>query len=141
VLRDEPYFAAPTPKSTGRELFSLAWLDRHLVGRTLDPVDVQATLAELTAGTIAEAIRASSAASAFLCGGGAHNADLVHRIGRALPRVTLATTDALGIAVDHVEAVAFAWLARETLAGRPGNLPAVTGAQRPGVLGGLWLPD
>ena len=141
ALRGDPFFAAPAPKSTGRELFSLEWLDRHLEGRALRAEDVQATLAELTANTIADAARATDATRVFICGGGAHNAHLMLRIGAHLPGVQLDTTEALGLAVDHVEAAAFAWLARETLAGRPGNLPQVTGAERSGILGGLWLPD
>ena len=141
ALRREPFFALTAPKSTGRELFSLAWLERQLAKRTLRPVDVQATLLELTASTIADALRGTGAARVFLCGGGAHNGALRRRLAALLPDTTIATTAALGLDVDHVEAAAFAWLARETLAGRPGNLPQVTGAARSAVLGGLWLPD
>lgn len=141
ALRGEPYFGRPAPKSTGREHFSLAWLERQLGARELAPVDVQATLVELTAGTIADAVRTARVARAYLCGGGAHNRILVERLAAQLPSMLVRTTAELGLDVDHVEAAAFAWLARESLAGRPGNLPQVTGASRPALLGGLWLPD
>jgi anhydro-N-acetylmuramic acid kinase len=141
ALRSEPFFVRPAPKSTGRELFSLAWLDHHLCARVLAPVDVQATLIELTATTIADAVRAARVARTYLCGGGAHNRALVDRLAAGMPGVQVRTTAELGLDVDHVEAAAFAWLARESLAGRPGNLPQVTGASRAALLGGLWLPD
>ena len=141
ALRDEPYFDLPAPKSTGRELFSLGWLEHRLGGRDLAPRDVQATLLELTATTIADAVNGARAARAYLCGGGAHNRALMRRLEALLPTAAVSTTVELGLDVDHVEAVAFAWLARESLAGRPGNLPQVTGASRPALLGGLWLPD
>jgi len=140
-MRDEPFFRQAPPKSTGRELFSLDWLERKLGDRALAPTDVQATLVELTATTIADAVRRAGAARVYLCGGGAHNLELRRRIEALLPGAPVATTAELGIDVDNVEAAAFAWLAREALAGRPGNLPQVTGASRPALLGGLWLPD
>jgi anhydro-N-acetylmuramic acid kinase len=141
ALRSEPFFGRPAPKSTGRELFSLAWLERHLGARAPAPADVQATLVELTASTIADAVRAARVARVYLCGGGAHNRALSERLAARLPGIPVRTTAELGLDVDHVEAAAFAWLAREALAGRPGNLPQVTGASRPALLGGLWLPD
>lgn len=142
IMLAEPYFAAPPPKSTGRDLFNAAWLDRvlaaaHWYGRD---VDVQATLAALTARTLADAIRreCADAAELVVCGGGARNGDLMRRIAAELPAMRIATSDELGIASDHVEALAFAWLAREALAGRPGNLPAVTGASGLRVLGAIY---
>jgi anhydro-N-acetylmuramic acid kinase len=141
ALRGEPFFMQPPPKSTGRELFSLQWLDRHLAGQEARPVDVQATLVELTAVTIADAVMAAGATSVFVCGGGARNRALMARIAANLPGVELGTTTELGVDVDHVEAAAFAWLAREALAGRPGNLPRVTGASRPARLGAIWSAD
>jgi anhydro-N-acetylmuramic acid kinase len=140
ALLAEEYFTRPPPKSTGRELFHLDWLGRHLDGSE-SPVDVQATLAELTARTIALALRTLPAPvrEIYLCGGGAHNRDLVARLGRQLDGATVATTAALGLDPDWVEAVAFAWLAHQTLAGKPGNLPSVTGATREVVLGGIYL--
>jgi anhydro-N-acetylmuramic acid kinase len=101
---------------------------------------MQATLAELTALSLARAIRdhCAGATELYLCGGGAKNADLVRRIGDALPGVRVAPTDAIGVASSDVEALAFAWLARETIAGRPGNVPEVTGAAGSRVLGAIY---
>jgi anhydro-N-acetylmuramic acid kinase len=136
----EPFFVMPPPKSTGRELFSESWLDRRLatMQRPTD-VDVQATLAELTATTIAAAVRGSlpNCARLIVCGGGAHNADLIARLGRqaALP---VEASDGYGVGADWVEAAAFAWLARARVHERAGNVPSVTGARRPAVLGGVY---
>ena len=101
---------------------------------------MQATLATFTARSLADAIRAHcpGVQEVFLCGGGVRNDDLVARIRSELGGVAVATTDSAGVASEHVEALAFAWLARETLAGRPGNLPAVTGASGPRVLGAIY---
>ncbi len=136
----EPYFAAPPPKSTGRDLFNASWLDRFAGGFAGLPEDMQATLAELTVRSLCEAIRThcGGADELFLCGGGAKNHDLVRRIASALPGMRVDSTAALGVATDHVEALAFAWLARETLAGRPGNVPEVTGASGARVLGAIY---
>lgn len=135
----EPYFAAPPPKSTGRDLFNGEWLARHAPERHA-PNDVQATLAELTAASVADAIgrHCAPATDVLLCGGGAHNADLVRRLAARLPGRALADTGALGLAPTWVEAAAFAWLAREALAGRAGNVPEVTGARGPRVLGAIY---
>ena len=101
---------------------------------------MQATLIALTARTIADAIRAhcAGASDVLVCGGGAKNRVLLDALARALAPRPVATTVAHGVAVEHVEALAFAWLARETLAGRPGNLPAVTGARGLRVLGAVY---
>lgn len=139
-LLSEPYLAAEPPKSTGRELFNMDWLDRHLAGfgKAPKPEDVQATLCELTARTIAEACRAlGDLQRVLLCGGGSHNRELRHRLAARLPGCHVATTAALGLDPDHVEASGFAWLAHRALAGLPGNLPAVTGAQRSVILGAI----
>lgn len=142
ALLTEPYFVVPPPKSTGRELFDAHWLDEHL--RQLawhgPPANVQATLAALTARTLGDAVRAEceSVAQLLVCGGGARNATLMRLLAHELPAVSVATTEAEGVAADHVEALAFAWLAREALAGRPGNLPAVTGATGLRVLGAIY---
>lgn len=135
----EPYFSAPPPKSTGRERFNAAWLARHAPER-FAPADVQATLAELTAASVAAAIErhCAGAGEVLLCGGGAHNVDLVRRLGARLAGRTVADTGTAGLAPQWVEASAFAWLAREALAGRPGNVPAVTGARGPRVLGAIY---
>jgi anhydro-N-acetylmuramic acid kinase len=141
LLADE-YFARKPPKSTGREHFSIAWLEARL-GKLAQPaseVDVQATLAALTAHTVARAIKDDVPAcdEAYVCGGGAHNADLMDRLRRELAPIPVQPTDVLGIPVDWVEAVAFAWLAHRTLEGQPGNLPSVTGARHPAILGAIY---
>lgn len=139
-LLAEPYFTRPPPKSTGRDLFNADWLDSRLARRDIAPADVQATLVALTATSVADAIRTHcpGAAEVVLCGGGAKNGVLVAELAAALAPRTVTTTQAHGVAVEHVEALAFAWLAREALAGRPGNLPAVTGARGPRVLGAIY---
>ncbi len=138
-LLAEPFFAAAAPKSTGRDLFNLAWLDRHLDGSEA-PADVQATLLALTGDSIAAAARrfCSGTEEVYLCGGGAHNAALVSHLQRALPECRIRKTETLGIAADWMEAIAFAWLAQQALHLQPGNLPAVTGAKHPCVLGAIY---
>jgi len=141
-LQSDAYFAAAAPKSTGRDRFNLAWLQKSLarLDEAPEPVDVQRTLLELTAATIARAIaeQCPDAAEILVCGGGAHNAALMRELAAALAPGRLATTATLGIPVEQVEALAFAWLAREALAGRPGNLPSVTGARGPRILGAIY---
>ena len=138
-LLAEPFFAAAPPKSTGRDLFNFAWLERHLSGSEA-PADVQATLLALTGDSIAAAVQGfcSGAKEVYLCGGGAHNAALVAHLQRALPQCSIQKTEVLGIAADWMEAIAFAWLAQQALHLRPGNLPAVTGARHPCVLGAIY---
>jgi len=138
ALLTDPYFQAPAPKSTGTDYFALAWLTRHLAGLGLAAPDVQATLLELTACSAANAIQqhAPRAARVLVCGGGCHNPLLMqtlqHRLG-----CPVEDTSSYGIDPDWVEAVAFAWLARQTLQHLPGNLPAVTGAAGPRILGSI----
>ncbi len=138
-LLAQPYFALAPPKSTGRDLFNAAWLDARLEGTVLPPRDVQATLTALTARTIADAIRghAPRAAEVIVAGGGAHNATLIDLLAREVAPRRLRTSTALGIDVEHVEALAFAWLAQRALARASGNLPSVTGARGPRVLGAI----
>ncbi len=140
ALRAEPFFARIPPKSTGRDLFHGEWLDARLAGRAIAPADVQATLVALTARTVAEAVETHCAAAAeiLVCGGGARNTALMDALTAVLAPRNVATTAAQGVAVEQVEALAFAWLAREALAGRPGNLPAVTGARGSRVLGAIY---
>jgi len=140
TLLADAYFARVPPKSTGRDLFNAEWLDTKLAGRNVAPADVQATLVALTARSIADAVRAhcATAVEVLVCGGGARNAALMDALSRALAPRSVGTTAALGVAVEHVEALAFAWLAREALAGRPGNLPEVTGARGLRVLGAIY---
>ncbi len=135
----DPYFTATPPKSTGRDHFNMAWLAAYKLEQ-YRPQDVQATLAALTAHSIADAIArwCPGSTQVFVCGGGAHNTDLMARLASALKGLPLATTDALGLHPDWVEAVAFAWLARAGMNGQPGNLPAVTGAKGPRVLGAIY---
>jgi anhydro-N-acetylmuramic acid kinase len=141
ALLSEPYFAAAAPKSTGRELFNMSWLDARLSRHTkTSPADVQATLAELTATTIVTGVDSAlrDCKRLIVCGGGAHNGDLMARL-RRLSRRSVDTTAAFGIAPDWVEGAAFAWLARARLRGEAGNVPSVTGARRAAVLGGVYL--
>jgi anhydro-N-acetylmuramic acid kinase len=142
ALLDEPYFAAAPPKSTGRDLFTPEWLDARIAraGVASRPEDVQATLVALTARTIADAVERhmTDAAEVLVGGGGAHNRHMLASLRSSLAPRTVDTTAGAGIAVDHVEALAFAWLARQALAGRTGNLIAVTGARGPRVLGAIY---
>ncbi len=146
----EPYFKLPAPKSTGRDLFNRDWLSKHLAGDEA-AADVQATLCALTARSIADAVLAETASetasaagampggvASYVCGGGARNAHLLAALRAAAPSVAWDITDALGVQADWVEAVAFAWLARQTVLGQPGNLPAVTGARGTRILGALY---
>ena len=144
-LAGDGWFALPPPKSTGRDLFDLAWLDSSLNdGEARDAADVQATLAALTARAIVDSllVHAAMPDELIVCGGGAYNADLLARLAEGFAarghRVKVTTSAAVGIAPEHVEALAFAWLAMRCVAGEPGNLPAVTGAAGPRVLGAIY---
>ncbi|GGY81193.1 anhydro-N-acetylmuramic acid kinase [Cellvibrio zantedeschiae] len=136
-----PFFAQTPPKSTGREAFNLAWLDNRLAQKTLSPADIQATLLALTAESIAKDIKhlTTSACEVFICGGGAYNLKLMAELAQRLPQATVASTAALGIAPQWIEAMAFAWLAYQTMNRKHGNLSAVTGAKREVVLGGVYF--
>jgi anhydro-N-acetylmuramic acid kinase len=145
VMQNEAYFSLPPPKSTGRDLFNAAWL-RHCLnqvaamGLVLDAVDVQATLTELTAWCCEQSMAqyAPDASRLLVCGGGAYNAELMRRLAQRLPHLKISSTEARGLAADQVEAVAFAWLASAWVDRRAGNLPAVTGARGPRILGALY---
>jgi len=143
ILLNEAYFKQAIPKSTGRELFNKTWLDKKLAEyvQDLDPADVQATLVELTALTLAEDIEAyaNSSNHIFVCGGGVHNDYLLRRIQLLIDNKKVTTTDDLGLHPDWVEACAFAWLAYRTINQQSGNLTAVTGAKHPVVLGAIYL--
>ena len=136
-LLEEPYFRKTPPKSTGRDLFNLGWLRRHDLSGSA-AADVQATLSELTVRTIADGCQRSQVSEVFVCGGGALNPDLMRRLQTALGGVPVGSTSSLGMDPQAVEATAFAWLARQRLKGRPGNLPTVTGASGERVLGALY---
>lgn len=140
ALLADAYFALPPPKSTGREHFHLGWLAAHAELDELSPADVQATLLELTARSVSEAILkyAPSAADVLTCGGGTHNRRLMARLAELLAPHVVESTARHGIDPDFLEATAFAWLARQRLLGLPGNLPAVTGARGPRVLGAIY---
>ncbi len=138
MLADAFFDAAP-PKSCGRDQFHMAWLESHLAGGER-PEDVQATLLELTTVSAIQAIDrwCGEPDELFVCGGGARNQTLMARLQHHLPNRRVASTDFLGQPADWVEAVAFAWLAWRTLCGEPGNLPAVTGARGPRILGAIY---
>ena len=139
----DPYFSLAPPKSTGREHFNLAWLRAHLAALLKPPADadVQRTLLELSALSIALAVqRHAPGGELLVCGGGAFNAFFMQRLAALNPGWAVASTAAHGIAPDAMEALAFAVFAQRTLAGLPGNLPSVTGAARPCVLGGVYVP-
>jgi len=138
----EPYFALPPPKSTGIELFNEAWITKNIA--TLKnfegtPQDVQATLLLLTARVIRDGILhyAPKNSAVYLCGGGTHNSELLKVLSQELQR-EVKSTEALGVPPDWVEAMLFAWLARQTLTGKSGNYPAVTGARHARTLGGIF---
>jgi len=142
LMMADPFLARTPPKSTGRDRFNEGWIDAKLVERaaSIAPADVQATLAALTVRSIAAAVVAHcvGATGVYVSGGGANNPLLMETLARALAPRRVMTTEAAGIPVSAVEPLAFAWLAREALAGRPGNLPAVTGARGPRVLGAIY---
>lgn len=140
-MLEEPYFTRPIPKSTGKELFNTEWLDAQLTGCPKEsPADVQRTLLELTATTIARQLPERRPLGVYVCGGGARNGALMERLKALLEpqNATVSTTSSLGIDPQWVEATAFAWLARQTLEGLPGNVPGATGASGLRVLGGIY---
>lgn len=138
----DDYFSQAPPKSTGREHFNMHWVEKGLnaIGAPIAPRDVQATLLQLTVATIAGGIKLSGldVRRVIVCGGGAHNAALMERLAKALDGVDVVTSTAHNIAPDWVEAAGFAWLASQTLERRPGNVPSVTGARHPAILGGIY---
>lgn len=144
ALLDEPYFLREPPKSTGRDLFNAQWLERKLQrydpGATINPRDVQASLTRLTAVTIAQSMQRCwpHTQELVVCGGGAFNTCLMRMLVEECAPVPVISSAALGIAPDHVESLAFAWLAREHVLGRNGNLTAVTGARAPRILGARY---
>ena len=143
ALLDDPYFTEAAPKSTGRDHFHLDWAAARWPGlERLPPADVMATFLELTAVTIRDALLATAPDTERLlvCGGGVHNRQLMKRLQALLPAVAVGSTAEAGLDPDWIEAIAFAWLARQRLLGLPGNVPGVTGATRPVVLGGVYRP-
>lgn len=136
----DPWFALPSPKSTGREYFNLTWIEQQLSAFPgLAPQDVQATLTELTAVTIAGQVLLSGGCERLMvCGGGGRNPLLMSRLAAQLAGIEVISTDQLGVSGDDMEGLAFAWLAYRTLSGLPGNLPSVTGASSASVLGAIY---
>ena len=137
----EPFLATQGPKSTGRELFNLSWLNNLLANQNpISEVDVQATLSEFTAQTISESILLAQAhtQAVWVCGGGAHNKDLLNRLRRLMPNCNVDSTDSQGVPADWMEAMAFAWLAHCCLERIPSNRPAVTGASGLRILGAIY---
>ena len=145
-LLTDPYFHQPAPKSTGPEYFNLAWLDPFLAAHPDSSVNIQATLCELTTRTIVLAITqaiesrtiTATDPEIFICGGGSHNPLIMQQLRSRLAGSKVESSQALGLDPDWVEAAAFAWLAQQTLDGRAGNLPAVTGADKAVILGGIY---
>jgi anhydro-N-acetylmuramic acid kinase len=138
-LLDEPYLRLAPPKSTGRELFNLPWLQNKLGLFSRQPRDVQATLQQFTARSLAEAVRRQAPGAAlYVCGGGAHNLGLLRSIAALIAPTRVASTEALGLDPDYVEAVAFAWFAKRTLEGLTSSAGSVTGAKGARILGGVY---
>lgn len=137
----DPYFSLQPPKSTGFEYFNLDWLLKHAGGSAIPAADIQATLLALTARSIAAAIESHAPTSdqVLVCGGGIHNISLMDSLQRLVHPIQCSSTQEHGLDPDWVEAAAFAWLARQTLRQRPGNLPSVTGARAAQILGGIYL--
>lgn len=137
-LLDDPYFRLPPPKSTGRELFHRDWLAQRLPDHH-DAQQIQATLADLTARSISDALADFAPQQLLVCGGGAHNRHLLARLEHHLG-IPVVSTEREGLHPDWVEAAAFAWLAWARLEGQNGNAPVVTGASREAILGQVTLP-
>lgn len=139
IADKEPFFKQAGPKSTGTDHFNSAWLSNFNISN-YSPNDIQATLIELTAISIADSISGLTKPSieCFVCGGGARNLHLIERIQKRLPKSLIQTTKQLNIDPDYVEAIAFAWLAKQRIDNEPGNIPSSTHASRLGILGGVY---
>ncbi|OAT54512.1 anhydro-N-acetylmuramic acid kinase [Providencia heimbachae] len=140
AMLSDSYFRRSAPKSTGREYFNMQWLDQHLLRfPNVSAQDIQATLCELTAASIAEQVLLCGGCERLIvCGGGAKNDFLMQRLAALLPGIEVAPSDKFGLSGDDMEALAFAWLAARTVAGLSGNLASVTGASRETVLGAIY---
>lgn len=138
-LLSHSFFSASPPKSTGRDMFNLPWLEGHLQD-DYKAEDVQATLLQLTVESIARSIEQAcpQAEEIYVCGGGAYNKELVKKLARRLPKQQISISDDLNIPAQQVEALAFAWLAKQTMEGKPGNIPQVTGAKGLRILGAIY---
>ena len=139
-LLAHPFFAKPSPKSTGREDFNLAWLQHEIGAHSISPVDVQSTLLALTSQSISiEIKKLMKTGEVYVCGGGAYNRTLMEELSIQLPSILVADTSKLGIAPEWIEAIAFAWMAKQTLNRQHSNLCAVTGACEEVILGGVYF--
>ncbi|HIF50853.1 MAG TPA: anhydro-N-acetylmuramic acid kinase [Thiotrichaceae bacterium] len=142
LLLSDEYFSLAAPKSTGREYFNLQWLQVYLSKQNseISPEDVQATLLKLSATTICNSIKemANEYNEVLLCGGGAYNPALMKTIQNLLPQIKVSTTTDYGLTPDCIEAVTFAWLAKQRIENKPANLPSVTGANKEVLLGGVY---
>ena len=145
-MMQDSYIYQPLPKSTGKEHFNLDWLRQYTDDfQTSKPEDIQRTLIEFTALSIASGItqvlqtHKISQAHIYLCGGGINNTTLANALQNHLHKTCISSTQALGIHPQLVECAAFAWLARQTLERKPGNLPSVTGATQERILGGIYF--
>jgi anhydro-N-acetylmuramic acid kinase len=138
-LLADPWLQLPPPKSTGRDVYNLEWLNTHLHDPNIKPECVLSTLNEFTARTIADALtlHCPQLDDVFICGGGTHNSLLIQSLQTLLP-CPVQSTDVLGVDPDYVEAMAFAWLAKQCLDGKPGNVVNVTGAKGPRILGAIY---
>jgi len=143
-LKDHDYFQQPAPKSTGREMFNRIWLKQTLdkLSTPLNPAVVQSTLLQLTVDTVCQEVKklGTTKTQIVLCGGGAYNLELKRRLASTLGHCQVCTTQEFGVDPQWIEAMAFAWLAHQTIQHLPGNLCAVTGAEREVILGGIYLP-
>lgn len=138
-LLQDPFFRLGSPKSIGKEYFSLSWLQKHLQPN-YKSIDVQATLLALTAHTIAETIlnRSDEVKQLYLCGGGAHNTHLKKTLANLLPGIVVKSTADLGHSPDYLEAMMFAWLAAQTINRIPVDLTSITGSKGVAILGAIY---
>jgi anhydro-N-acetylmuramic acid kinase len=145
LLLSDPYFSLPAPKSTGREYFNIEWLKRYFpkCNSELSPEDIQATLLQLTVTSISNAIQnvAKDYDEVLLCGGGAYNPAFLRLLQDLLPGFKVSTTTDYGLTPDCIEAVTFAWLAKQRLENKTANIPDVTGANKKVLLGGIYSPS
>jgi anhydro-N-acetylmuramic acid kinase len=142
ILLDEPYFQLRPPKSTGRELFNQHWLNRKLteLGKVIAPEHVQAALLALTVETIKNAVNKElGKGQIIICGGGAYNSALIEGLAEALPAFQVMPSSRLGVMEDSMEAVAFAWLAKQTLSEQPVDFTDITGSSHPVIVGGVYF--
>ncbi|OZG70067.1 anhydro-N-acetylmuramic acid kinase [Hahella sp. CCB-MM4] len=138
-LSKHPYLQLSAPKSTGREEFNLNWLESQLEDhQNVSDQDVLTTLAEFTATTIAQSLKEKTPSHLYVCGGGVRNLYVLERLQQLVPKTIIAPTSEVGIDPDFMEAIAFAWIARQTIHLQPGNQPSVTGARGPRILGAIY---